>query len=235
MRIVAISDQHGFLPEIPPCDLLIVAGDVCPDMVAPESGRPDAGRQKDWFDTHARPWLEAAPAAHKILTWGNHDWCGQRFSFADDRPGIAPTSALQIVVDEAVAVPSNHAGSGAISVWASPWSRRFMDWAFMKPTSELSDIYAAIPAGIDILVSHQPPFGFGDRQFTRESGRHEHLGCRALLSAVERIRPRLLICGHIHAGYGAFQHHETQIRNVSVVNEQYELVRPATVIDIADW
>ena len=91
MRIVALSDQHGYLPEISPCDLLIVAGDVCPDLVGPAASVPDAEGQKAWFDAHARPWLSAAPAAHKILTWGNHDFCGQAYRFEADSPAVAPT------------------------------------------------------------------------------------------------------------------------------------------------
>jgi hypothetical protein len=35
MLIVALSDQHGFRADIPPCDLVIVAGDVCPDRFGP--------------------------------------------------------------------------------------------------------------------------------------------------------------------------------------------------------
>ena len=68
MRIVALSDQHGFLPDVPPCDLLIVAGDVCPDRFGPFMAVHDPYQQQAWFDRTVRPWLAATPATHKLLT-----------------------------------------------------------------------------------------------------------------------------------------------------------------------
>ena len=62
MRIVALSDQHGFLPDIPACDLLIVAGDVCPDRFGPFMAVHDPHQQQAWFDSKIRPWMAAAPA-----------------------------------------------------------------------------------------------------------------------------------------------------------------------------
>jgi 3',5'-cyclic AMP phosphodiesterase CpdA len=158
MRIVALSDQHGFLPDIPPCDLLILAGDVCPDRFGPFMAVNDPHLQQAWFDRKVRPWLAGAPATHKLLTWGNHDWCGQACSFRSDSPALAQSTDLQILVDEGTTVPLSGGEGGHVSVWATPWSNRFMRWAFMKQPRDLEPVYAAIPGGTDVLVSHQPPY-----------------------------------------------------------------------------
>lgn len=228
MRIVALSDQHGYLPAIPPCDLLIIAGDVCPDRFGPSLGMDTPTQQKAWFEQTLRPWVARAPATRTILTWGNHDWCGQLCTFEDS----ASATALTIVVDNAASVPNSSDAEYAVTVWASPWSNRFGDWAFMKAPAELVPVYAAIPEGIDILVSHQPPFGYGDRCADFYSGRIISVGSRELLATIDRVRPRIVVCGHIHEGYGQFERDGTRIFNVSVVDEHYRLVRGPTVIDL---
>jgi hypothetical protein len=184
-------------------------------------------RQRAWFDRRIRPWLAASPATHKLLTWGNHDWCGQACRFDDDGPTRAASTDLQILVDEDTRVPS---GTGtALTVWATPWSKWFGWWAFMKDPEELATIYAAIPAGVDILVSHQPPFGHGDLTVAGDRA-----GSRDLLAAIERVRPRLVICGHIHEGHGRTEHQGIPIYNVSVVDEHYRPVHAPTLIHLRD-
>jgi len=81
-------------------------------------------------------------------------------------------------------------------------------------------------------VSHQPPLCHGDRAFNLDAGRVEHVGSRELLDAAERVRPRLVICGHVHGGFGRYEHQEIPIYNVSVVDEAYRLVNAPTIIDL---
>jgi Icc-related predicted phosphoesterase len=234
MRIVAVSDQHSFLPTVPPCDLLIVGGDICPDVVDRIPALSAPQQQKAWFDEHIRTWFKNAPATFKEATWGNHDFCGEACDFSSDSPASAAMTDLQIVVDEMTQVPADGGSARTRSLWATPWSNQFMHWAFMKAPENLAAVYDRIPAGVDILVSHQPPFGYGDHMYTEATGGVEHIGSHELLAAIERVRPRLVICGHIHEGRGRYEHQGIPIYNVSVVDDQYRHVHPVTVIDLPD-
>ena len=153
-------------------------------------------------------------------------------SFRSDTPAHARSTDLQILVDEGTTVASAKGAGREMSVWATPWSNPFMRWAFMKRPSDLERVYAAIPDSIDVLVSHQPPYGYGDSTFDLDSRRVENVGSRELLVAIERVRPKLVICGHVHGGFGRYEHQGIPIYNVSVVNESYRLVNAPTVIDL---
>ena len=59
------------------------------------------------------------------------------------------------------------------------------------------------------MVIHSPPRGHCDR-----SRGGEHLGSEAVLAAVERKRPPLLLCGHIHESWGC----ESRLGSTQVIN-----------------
>jgi hypothetical protein len=239
MRIVAVSDLHGFLPEIPPCDLLIIGGDICPDGFGSRTASEAPSLQAEWFDAQVRPWLARAPASRTVLTWGNHDFCGEACDFGADMPGRAAEGAPVLLIDDLIRLslprrPAGGAAEGALTIWGSPWSNQFGGWAFMKRPSDLARVYGTIPEGVDIIVSHQPPYGCGDRT-VELFGPAEHAGSRELLAAIERVRPRLVVCGHIHEAHGRYEHAGIPIVNASVVNEYYELVHEPSIIESSEW
>jgi Icc-related predicted phosphoesterase len=61
----------------------------------------------------------------------------------------------------------------------------------------------------------------------------EHVGCEELRAAVERVRPRVHIFGHIHHGYGMMDWNGTRFVNASVCNEQYRPVNPPAVTELS--
>jgi len=68
----------------------------------------------------------------------------------------------------------------------------FGAWSYDLPEEEARGLLADCPEG-GVLVTHAPPYGHLD-----ESG-GKSLGSWAVLEAVQRARPRLAVCGHIHA------------------------------------
>jgi len=86
-------------------------------------------------------------------------------------------------------VPFFGLGGGVPVTPFGPWSYDFTE-------DEARDLLAPCPEGA-VLVSHSPPLGHADAD---ASGRH--MGSKAVLETIERTRPRLVVCGHIHGSWG---------------------------------
>ena len=80
-------------------------------------------------------------------------------------------------------------------------------WSFDLNEDEAAAKLEHCPEGA-VLVSHSPPKGYVDEAHGR------HLGSEAVLRAIERKRPRLTVCGHIHQAWGQ----EAAVAGTSVVN-----------------
>jgi Icc-related predicted phosphoesterase len=80
-------------------------------------------------------------------------------------------------------------------------------WSFDLSEEDAEEKLRECPEGA-ILVLHSPPKGYVDEAHGRS------LGSTAILRAIERVRPPLAVCGHIHDSWGR----EARIGETRVVN-----------------
>lgn len=216
MKIAAISDLHGELPVVPACDLLVIAGDITP---ATREYHRQHYRTAHWLDTTFRWWLETIKARQIVMVAGNHDFIFQ------DRYDLVPKDLPLTYLQD------RHFEWEGLRIWGTPWQPIFYDWAFNLSEEELDRKFSFIPDQIDILVSHGPPLGCCDMTFDRRS-----VGSYSLLKHVERVRPKMVVCGHIHYSYGSeYLDGKTLVVNASVLGENYKLQNRPIVIDTDGW
>lgn len=182
MRIVAISDTHGMHERLvlPPGDVLVHAGDWS------ESGERE---ESEAFLS----WLGAQPYDHKVIVAGNHDFFFER----------EPEAARALLPPGVTWLQDGGCQVRGFRFWGASWTPRFFRWAFMLDRgSALRERWDLIPAGIDVLVTHGPPYGHGDQAVPLAFPAQRAVGCLELTLAVRRVRPRLHVFGHIHEGHG---------------------------------
>jgi Icc-related predicted phosphoesterase len=73
---------------------------------------------------------------------------------------------------------------------------------------------------VDILVCHQPPYGFLDK-ISRKYGapkewKGKHAGSKVILDYIRRFQPRYVFCGHIHEGEGRVMIGGSEVFNLGI-------------------
>lgn len=196
LKIICISDSHNKQPEVPPGDVLIHAGDLT------ENGSFDEVQNQ-------LNWLSSQPHKHKILIAGNHDvLLDEAFleKFPQRRYEQIKTAADLdwgdvIYLQDTCTILTFESGGATDSstrqlvIFGSPWTPQYGNSAFQYPREE--DIWSErIPPDVDIVVAHGPP-----RLYLDSTGIHK-AGCVYLARTISRIRPRLVVFGHIHVAHG---------------------------------
>jgi len=207
MRIVCLSDTHCRTDaiDVPDGDMLIVAGDVC------LSGNDNELASFDAF-------LERLPHRHKLFVAGNHD-----FPFAK-----VSTKEARALLKNATYLENSGMEIKGVKFWGSPWQPEFFNWAFNLPRGpQLAEIWAQIPHDTDVLVTHTPPYGILDRINTGE-----HVGCEDLRRALQRVKPKIHVFGHIHEDRGVVEQNGTTFINACICNGRYVPVYAPIVFDL---
>lgn len=204
MTIVAMSDTHDYeVRNVPEGDVLIHAGDSCLIGSARELHRFIA-------------WFSKLPHKHKVCVAGNHD---RIFQLEPALSRVMLGEGITYLEDSMVTI-------GAFTIYGTPWTPAFNNWAFNLVEDELRLKYARIPQEVPflILVSHGPPLGVGDGP--------DGLGSPALAQAVERTQPLLHVFGHIHEGYGVYPGGRTLAVNAALCDANYRLRNAPVVIHL---
>lgn len=229
MKIVAISDLHSKWNEIkvPECDILINAGDIT-----------YAGEVELYKGFNS--WMKKQPAKHKISIAGNHDvtldWSSdclqpffhQRppyFLFSKDERKQYAEKMINLFEDFNYLEEQETIIKG-IKIFGTPWNKEFMNWGFNASEKELEEKYSRIPNDTQILVCHEPPYGLGDHNGT------DHCGSLSLLDRIKQVKPEIVICGHIHEGYGMYKVGSSLIINAACLDRAYNAKNKPIEINI---
>jgi len=204
-RIVCVSDTHNTTPPLPKGDVLIHAGDLTNQGTLSELEK-------------AIEWISKAPYEVKIVIAGNHDitldlpfYTEHGLSFHNQHPQD-PLQCIKLLENTPGITYLNHSSAHIKLTSAtgpqthfrifgsaySPDTKGLWAFRYAAGSAHAAQLWSGIPNATDIVATHTPPATHCDATV---SGAHG--GCEALRRALWRVRPKLLVCGHLHEGRGA--------------------------------
>ena len=195
---------------MPACDVFIHAGDMTVRGSLQETA-VFAARLQERLDSPDGP-------QHAIIVPGNHDECFELLQ--------GPTLGLfgprvHILLNQALVLDGVH-------FFGSPWTPPFMQWHFMATEQRLAALYEDMPAVVDVLITHGPPWGILDPGWEAA-----HAGSTSLREAVNARSVEHHVFGHLHqAGGLMLERKHTTFYNVAACDEEYNLVNQPRLFDV---
>lgn len=225
MTIAAISDLHGYLPPYPnewwgdlqSCEILCICGDIFPLYI-----QTNMIESKRWLLEDFKPWATDLPVEKVLFIGGNHDFAAERckkdlfhwFSKHDKVTYLHNTGIDYISTQD----------SKTYSIFGSPYCHQFGSWAFMRDEKTLIKKFSEIPENIDILITHDAPFGTSDICFEGFASSKGHIGCVELRDVIIKKKPKWNLKGHLHTTNREIELlGETKVVSCSILDESYNV------------
>lgn len=209
-RFVIVSDVHCAEVQTPSGDVLIAAGDMTLRGSVTEF---------EWLEE----WFQKQPQARKFYVPGNHDW----LAFTDTNAIKLVLKTPKWLLDEEVHTLGN------VRIYGSPWVQTIggaKHWAYpLYGGSHSREKWDEIPGGLDILVTHGPPYGIADLHWCT----YAHLGDNYLRWKLQDMKeaPKVHIFGHIHSGDKVTREDGILYLNAAVCDEDYKPTNGILVLD----
>lgn len=182
-RIYHLSDSHGFhfefkIPDVE-IDIVIHSGDESNHNIP----AINHGECLDFLE-----WYSQFPAKYKILVAGNHST-----AIANGLVSKKTIESFGIIYLE-----NEYVEIEGIKIFGSPYTPTFGTWAFMKARNTINRLWNNFTDPADILVLHGPPKGILDLSYSQDTGALEKCGDNSLHKMITRMKPQLVLFGHIH-------------------------------------
>jgi len=205
MKIVCISDTHNhhqILDNTLPDGDILIHG----GDIAIHGSVTEIQNFIDWF--------AKLPHKHKIFVGGNHD-------------GALEHSRHMIAIPDNITYLENSSTTiEGLSIWGSPVSPPYRSFGFMWTDVRRKQLYENMTYH-DIIINHSPALGTLD---TILEG--NNVGCEFLQNTIARIKPKLVVSGHIHESYGVTTRNGTIYVNASIMTRYYKPANLPIVITL---
>lgn len=205
MKIVCISDTHNHHQIL---DGIIPAGDILihGGDIAIHGSVAEIQEFINWFSQ--------LPHRYKIFVGGNHDGALEHSKHLINIPADVIYLENQLIEIE------------GLKIWGSPVSPPYRSFGFMWDDLKRKALYANMP-DCDILINHSPALDSLDKIIEER-----HVGCKFLKKAIERVKPRLVISGHIHEGYGKLEQNGIVYVNASIMTRHYKPLNQPIIVEL---